>query len=81
MVVIFLFFLSKRALCEYFKVNDAIDTIINTKLGTQALESGLDTLYVKGGMAIVDDAMHLDIKQWMINGYQTRLQIYDVNSV
>lgn len=37
---------------NYFKVNNAIDTLINTKLGSQVLESGLDSSSEKAVMTI-----------------------------
>lgn len=49
--------------CEYFKADDAINTIMSTKLGCQALESGQNSLYEKERMTIIlDDAMHFDVK-------------------
>ena len=53
--------------CGHFKQDDVIHTILNTKLGSLALESGQNTLSEKATITIiVDDAMHFDIK--LMNG-------------
>lgn len=55
--------------CGHFKADDAIHTIMNTKLGSLALESEQNTLSEKEKIKIVDDAMYFDIRlmngQWL----------------